>query len=87
MSMTGLDANQVIRSSYDDSSGGLKTVNISSMISDPFDYIEITYVPSGPGAGEISSVTYKSGGSSGTTIAVLTLGYDSGNNLTSVTKS
>jgi len=32
-------------------------------------------------------VVYKSGGSGGTTVATLTLGYDGGNNLTSVTKS
>jgi len=51
------------------------------------DYVALTYVSSGNGAGEIQTITYKDGGSSGTTVAVLTLAYDSNNKLTSVTKA
>lgn len=51
------------------------------------DYISLTYVPSGNGVGEIETVTYKQGGSSGTVVGVLTLAYDSNNKLSSVTKS
>lgn len=51
------------------------------------DYIGITYVAAGDGAGEIQTVTYKSGGSGGTTVATLTLAYDSNDQLSSVTKT
>lgn len=51
------------------------------------DYVALTYVSSGNGAGEIQTITYKEGGASGPTVAVLTLAYDSNNKLTSVTKA
>jgi hypothetical protein len=51
------------------------------------DYIALTYVAAGNGAGEIETVTYKQGGAGGDTVAVLTLTYDGNNNLASVTKS
>ena len=51
------------------------------------DYVALTYVASGNGTGEIETITYKDGGASGTTVAVLTLAYDSNNKLTSVTKA
>jgi hypothetical protein len=35
----------------------------------------------------LTDVVYKTGGSSGTTVATLTLAYDGNDNLTSVTKS
>lgn len=38
-------------------------------------------------SGNLTSVTYKEGGASGTTVATLTLGYDGSGNLTSVTKT
>ncbi len=53
----------------------------------PHDYIAITYVAAGNGTGEIETVVFKTGGSGGTTVTTLTLGYDSSNRLTSVTKS
>lgn len=46
------------------------------------DYLSFSYT-----SGNLTGITYKSGGSSGTTVATLTLGYDGSNNLTSVTKS
>ena len=46
------------------------------------DYIALSYTGS-----NLTGVVYKSGGSSGTTVATLTLAYDGNNNLTSVTKS
>lgn len=51
------------------------------------DYIALTYVAAGNGTGEIETVTYKSGGASGTTVATLTLGYDSSNRLNAVTRT
>lgn len=38
-------------------------------------------------SGNLTSVTYKTGGASGTTVATLTLGYDGSGNLTSLTKT
>ena len=51
------------------------------------DHVALTYVASGNGAGEIETITYKEGGASGTTVAVLTLGYNASNKLVSVTKA
>ena len=47
-----------------------------------YDYISCSYTSS-----NLTGVVYKTGGSGGTTVATLTLGYDGSNNLTSVTKS
>jgi len=51
------------------------------------DYGTMTYVASGNGVGEIETITYKQGGASGATVAVLTLGYNVSNKLVSVTKA
>jgi len=50
------------------------------------DYASLTYVAAGNGVGEIETITYKQGGASGTTVAVMTLGYDSINKLETITK-
>ena len=50
------------------------------------DYVIMTYVASGNGVGEIETITYKQGGASGATVAVMTLGYDSNNKLETITK-
>ena len=50
------------------------------------DYVKLTYVTSGNGIGEIDTITYKVGGASGTTVAVLDLDYDANNKLSTVTK-
>ena len=52
-----------------------------------YDYITLTYVAAGNGTGEIATVTYKTGGASGITVAALTLGYDANNRLNSVTRT
>jgi hypothetical protein len=46
------------------------------------DYIALSYTGT-----NLTGVTYKEGGASGTTVATLTLAYDGSDNLTSVTKS
>lgn len=46
------------------------------------DYIGMSYTGS-----NLTGVVYKTGGSSGTTVATLTLTYDGSNNLTGVAKS
>ena len=50
------------------------------------DYVTMTYVAAGNGVGEIDTITYKVGGASGTTVAVLELEYDSNNRLETITK-
>lgn len=56
----------------------------ASLVPDQHDELEITYVASGNGQGEIETVTYKL---SAATVATLTLSYDASNRLTSVIKS
>jgi len=51
-----------------------------------YDYIVLTYVSSGNGQGEIETVTYKKGGAGGTTVAVLTLTYNSENEIATITR-
>lgn len=58
-----------------------------NLVPETFDYLELAYVTSGNGIGEIETVIYKTGGAAGTTVATLTLAYDVSNNLTSVTRS
>jgi hypothetical protein len=53
----------------------------------PHDYIALTYVAAGDGAGEVETVTYKDGGSGGITVATLTLGYDASDRLDEVTRT
>ena len=69
-----------------DSEGHL-LVNTGALVPEEFDYIGLTYVSGGNGDGEIETVIYKTGGSGGTTVGTLTLGYDGSNRLSSVTKS
>lgn len=58
-----------------------------NLVPEEFDFISLTYVLAGDGQGEISTVTYKTGGSGGTTVATLTLLYDANDKLSSVTRS
>jgi hypothetical protein len=67
-----------------DSGGNL---SLSSLVPEEYDYIAMTYVATGNGAGEIETVVYKLGGSGGTTQATLTLAYDASHRLISVAKS
>lgn len=55
---------------------------INSLVPSKYDYISLSYTGT-----NLTGVVYKTGGSTGTTIATLTLGYDGSNQLTSVTKS
>ena len=58
-----------------------------SLVPETHDYIATTYVAAGNGIGEIETVTYKTGGAGGSTVATLTLTYDGSNRLSSVTRS
>lgn len=88
--MNSRDANQVIRSQAKELSDGSvaqSTVNVASFVSEPYDFIQLTYVTVGNGIGEIETVVYKDGGSGGTTVATLTLTYDASDNLDTITRS
>lgn len=85
--MSKLDANQVLPAAFDEATKSLTTRAVSGLVTDAYDYIALTYVPSGNGSGEVETVTYKSGGASGTVVAVLTLSYDSNNQLIGVAKT
>lgn len=87
MPLSHLDGQQVLRDIHDEVNSGIRTISIGSLIPDPYNYISLTYVVAGNGAGEIQTVTYKSGGSGGTTVAVLTLTYDSSNRISTITRS
>ena len=50
------------------------------------DYVTMTYVAAGNGVGEIETITYKQGGARGTTVAVMTPGYNADHKLTTVTQ-
>ena len=52
-----------------------------------YDYIALTYVAAGNGAGEIETAIFKQNGASGTTIATLTLTYNASNEVATVTKT
>ena len=68
--------------------GTYSVTQIADGLSIPkYDYIALTYVPSGNGVGEIQTVTYKTGGSGGITVGALTLGYDASNRLSTVTRN
>lgn len=60
---------------------------LNGLVPVAYDYIALTYVAAGNGAGEIETVTFKTGGSSGTTVATLTIAYNSSNDITSVTRT
>lgn len=55
-----------------------------ALVPQSFDYQAITYVST---TTQINTVTFKLGGSGGTTVRTLTMGYDGSNRLTSVTAS
>lgn len=55
---------------------------ISGLVTEEYDHIGLGYTGS-----NLTSVVYKTGGSGGTVVATLTLGYDESDNLISVTRT
>ena len=84
---SSLDANQVLQHSFSDAQSGLQTIVLGSLVPEAYDYLELTYVASGNGAGEVETVTYKKGGAGGTVVATLTLTYDASNRVATITRS
>ena len=62
----------------------LQVVNMGQLIPEQFDYVSLGGFNAND---DPTSVVYKTGGSGGTTIAIITLGYDGSYRLTSVTKT
>ena len=69
------------------STNPLPVLNFGSLVPDSYDYIALTYVAAGNGAGEVETVTYKDGGAGGTTVAVLTLTYNSDDEVATITRT
>ncbi len=69
------------RLGFIDEDNPLSITPLNSLVTESYDYISLGYTGS-----NLTTVIYKSGGSSGTTVATLTLGY-TGSNLVSVTKT
>lgn len=83
--MSQLDAGQIIKTAYDDAKEAIKVSPVTgTIVSDEYDEIDLTYVASGNGVGEIETVVYKLAGA---TVATLNLTYNSDNKLTAVVKS
>jgi len=78
MSQSKLDANQCIKSAYDDNNEALSFVNASSLVPEKYDEMDLTYV-----GDDLTQVVYKLASS---TVATLTLSY-SGGKLSNVIKS
>ena len=64
--------------------GGLRVVDpvANALVPKVFDYVSLSYTGK-----NLTGVVFKTGGSGGTTVSTLTLGYDATNKLTSVTKT
>lgn len=99
--VTELDSAQILPLIYDGVNnaiqvelvgGGGGSTNVAvvaggNVVTKPYDYLAITYVASGNGAGQIQTVQYYLGGSGGTLQNTVTLAYNSSNNLISLTKT
>lgn len=68
--------------SVGNNSGTHPITTVTGLIIPPHDFIDCSYTGS-----NLTQVVYKTGGSSGTVVATLTLTYDGSNNLLTVTKS
>jgi hypothetical protein len=81
-------ANQVLEiaqlTAIDTATTALALRSAGSLTPVAFDEVDLTYVPSGNGAGQVATAVYKL---ATVTKATLTLSYDSSNRLTSVVKS
>lgn len=76
-------AKKVVLYDYDASTDTLNPFTGYKLVPYNYDYIDIS-----PSTARPTTVTYKTGGSGGITVATLTIAYDgSTNNITSVTRS
>jgi hypothetical protein len=73
-----------IDSVYDADENALRTLKVGSLVPEEYDEIDLTYVTAGNGLGEIETVQYSKDGAA---FALLTLSYDSSNNLINVIRT
>lgn len=59
----------------------------SADVTEAHDYRAYTYVAAGNGAGKVETITYKSGGSGGSTVATQTFTYDANDRVSSIAKT
>lgn len=79
------DQQQIIQSVYDPDANALAvTAGGSSLTPSAYDEVDLTYVPSGNGAGQIATVVYKL---ESITVATVTMTYNSDNKLVSSVRS
>lgn len=83
--LTKYDAPQVTEKAFSDEDQAFRMS--SKLLPYHADYFVIGRVAAGVAAGKIETVTYKNGGASGTTIAVITLTYDDSGDLQTATVS
>lgn len=81
---SGVDANQALQYSYDSDAQGLRITGAGTLVTEAFDYISATYP-----IATTEVYVYKTGGSSGTTVATVTVVYtdSSKTNISTVTKA
>lgn len=60
---------------------------LGGLVPKKYDHLTLTYVASGNGVGEIETVTYRDGGSGGTTVATLTLTYNANGDIITIART
>lgn len=80
-------ASRRISSTSTSSGEALNVALTNGLVPESYDYMELTYVAAGNGAGEVETVIYKSGGSGGSTVATLTLTYNASDEVATITKT
>lgn len=60
---------------------------IAGFVTDPYDYVALTYVAAGNGVGELETAIFKTGGSGGVTVATITITYDANDQVSTITSS
>lgn len=81
----GYDAGQVLEASFNDNLEAINVLNLGgNLVPDLYNEINLTYVSSGNGIGQIQTAIYKL---QLIVVAILTLNYDESNRLTSVTRT
>lgn len=82
----GQDPNGDLQAVQLDINKNLKVLSVGGSLT-PFayDYLDVTYIPSGNGAGQPGTIHYYSGGSGGTLVGTMTITYNASNNPLTVT--
>lgn len=84
--VAGQDPSGNLQPLQTDAAGDLKVLSVGGSLT-PFayDYLNITYINSGNGAGQPGTIQYYVGGSGGTLVKTMTVTYNASNNPLTVT--